>query len=403
MSIFKFVPHSDVEPSGPPAFEDDSIAVAPSPVANKAIHPKEQPDIVGEFLDLFRGRLSSPSSAATWDSFTNLISQFSERAAELLHLPALISVSAASSVPRTDASNASKKHYRRNRKRAVRLISGQDGLCCSVSKEQLFNTFKEEWPHKTHNPAFCPTASGRSPISMAPFFPMEVRRKLLAAESTAPGHDRLSYNHLRALDPDCLVITAILNNCLLHRKVPTKWKITRTVLIPKPSSVGSDPLTFRPITLCCTLYKLMAQCLNARFRTWVSVHSVLSFVQNGFTPYDGCLENNYVIEQRVKEAKLKHRDLCFAFLDIYNAFSALPHSVLFNAIEASGLGSDFLGFIKEIYTDNFTSMVVADGVPDPVAVLSGVRQGCPLSGPLFNLAIDPLLRRVQVDRLTILA
>lgn len=35
-------------------------------------------------------------------------------------------------------------------------------------------------------------------------------------------------------------------------------------------------------------------------------------------------------------------------------------------------------------------MVAAADVSDPVPVISGVRQGCPLSGPLFNLAIDLL-------------
>lgn len=61
-------------------------------------------------------------------------------------------------------------------------------------------------------------------------------------------------------------------------------------------------------------------------------------------PHDGSLEHNYVLQQRVKKVKLMRRNLCSAFLNISNAFSAL-----FNAIKTSGLGTDFLDFIKEIY------------------------------------------------------
>lgn len=37
----------------------------------------------------------------------------------------------------------------------------------------------------------------------------------------------------------------------------------------------------------------------------------------------------------------------------------------------------------------------AEGVTDEIPVLSGIKQGCPLSGLLFVLAIDPVVRVLQ--------
>lgn len=110
------------------------------------------------------------------------------------------------------------------------------------------------------------------------------------------------------------------------------------------------------------------KCLTIRLQTWFAYHSALSFMQKGFSPFDGCLEHNYVLEQHIKEAKIKHQDLCIAFLDLSNAFGELPHSAVFDAIAKSGLGDDFLVFIQDVYADNTTCIMTPLGPTTPVPV-----------------------------------
>lgn len=98
-----------------------------------------------------------------------------------------------------------------------------------------------------------------------------------------------------------------------------------------------------------------------------------------------------------KESKLNHKDLCMAFLDISNAFGDIPHSAIFHALKASGAGSDFCDLVEDAYTDISTSVLTNSGMSSPISIHSGVRQGCPMSGPMFNIAIDPLLRLIQVS------
>ncbi|KAL1444092.1 hypothetical protein MTO96_045677 [Rhipicephalus appendiculatus] len=47
--------------------------------------------------------------------------------------------------------------------------------------------------------------------------------------------------------------------------------------------------------------------------------------------------------------------------------------------------------------DNKTVIFVDEGSTEPVSIAAGLRQGCPLSGLLFNLVIDPVMRGVKGD------
>lgn len=47
-----------------------------------------------------------------------------------------------------------------------------------------------------------------------------------------------------------------------------------------------------------------------------------------------------------------------------------------------------------MYQGAMNSFVTNEGPTDPISLLSDVKQGCPLSPILFNLAMEPILRTV---------
>lgn len=55
----------------------------------------------------------------------------------------------------------------------------------------------------------------------------------------------------------------------------------------------------------------------------------------------------------------------------------------------------FAGIVEELYADNTTAVMAADGPTNPIRIESGIRQGCSLSGLLFNLVVDTVIRAVQ--------
>ena len=109
------------------------------------------------------------------------------------------------------------------------------------------------------------------------------------------------------------------------------------------------PSNWRPIALGNTIYKLYASCLGTRLSKWLENNGVLSPCQKGFLPHDGVFENNYVVDQRMRKAKLNRKDICLASLDVSNAFGTLPHWAIFNALTSIGVGEEFVEILLLAY------------------------------------------------------
>jgi len=77
--------------------------------------------------------------------------------------------------------------------------------------------------------------------------------------------------------------------------------------------------------------------------------------------------------------------------DFASAFPSVAHAWLFCVLEAVELWSGFITAIKNLYKGNEAFGMCGGLLMHMFSILSGVLQGCPLSGTLFVLVVDPLL------------
>lgn len=78
-------------------------------------------------------------------------------------------------------------------------------------------------------------------------------------------------------------------------------------------------------------------------------------------------------------------------LDQEKAFDRVDHSYLFNLLKVFGFGESFLNWIQLLYAGASCMVKVGGGLSKPISVQRGIRQGCPLSGLLYSIAIEPIL------------
>ena len=87
--------------------------------------------------------------------------------------------------------------------------------------------------------------------------------------------------------------------------------------------------------------------------------------------------------------------LCF--WDFAAAFPSVAHYFLMLVLSLSRTPQGFINIIKGMYAHN-AAFTVCEGVNKLAFwILSGVLQGCPLSGMLFALVMDPFLRCMKTS------
>ncbi|CAM2119790.1 unnamed protein product [Caretta caretta] len=69
----------------------------------------------------------------------------------------------------------------------------------------------------------------------------------------------------------------------------------------------------------------------------------------------------------------------------------MDHGYLLGTLRAFGFGPQFVGFLQVLYTSVECLVSFNWTLTEPVSFRRGVRQGCPLSGQLYMLAIEPFL------------
>lgn len=335
--------------------------------------------------------LRGATTQEQWRAFETLLKQLTEECRKEAKIPERPQAANQQQQQR-DPEDASfiQRLYRRNRRQAMRLILDGESERCKIDKGTIQEHFTDAWQDQGFDDGIYEPTADRTSVQTDPFTTREVATRLHRAENTAPGRDRLTYKHWRLIDPDCEVLTRVFNICRKFRRIPACWKDTVTILIHKKG--GKElPKNWRPIALCDTMYKLYTGCWTSRISKWAAENDVISHAQKGFMPHDGVVEHNYILNAAMRKAKKGRSDLCVAWMDLTNAFGSIPHGAINRALECSGAGPMIVDIVKDLYNGGTTTILTADGMTDQIQIRSGIKQGCPLSGILFNIAINPVI------------
>lgn len=221
----------------------------------------------------------------------------------------------------------------------------------------------------------------------------ELVLKLRRATNTSPGVDGLEYRHIKALDPECILLETVCG-VVWRLGIPRAWKKSRTVPVYKKGDT-SDYSNFRPISLLPTIYKLFSGVISQRLTLVASDLGWLSPEQKGFLPgVHGIQEHTQLLQSVVEEAKSKRRHMCITWLDMCNAFGSVPHTVLGELFKSLPIPADLRNILVDIYVGNQMDFVLGKE-SICISPTAGVRQGDALSCPVFNLASEPLLRAAK--------
>jgi len=110
---------------------------------------------------------------------------------------------------------------------------------------------------------------------------------------------------------------------------------------------------------------------------------------------EGTFEHVFMLDTALVDSKSVKNDIYIAWLDIKNGFGSIQHECIQVVMRAFGVPDCLVECIADIYKRNTTVVRTAGGVTSEIPVGRGFRQGCPLSGIVFNLVAEVLVRGVK--------
>ena len=181
--------------------------------------------------------------------------------------------------------------------------------------------------------------------------------------------------------------------CVLQLRTSRTFlsKHSHTILLHKTC----DPTllsNFRPIGLCECVLKLWTALLSDLLGDYASMAGIISDSQSGFRKHRRCLHQLMKLTNTIEDSNLHKHPLFILYLDFKGAFPSVDHSRLTECMRLLGLPQDAIDTIRDLYTNNTTSLLLPGGLTTPIPIRRGTVQGDSLSPLLFLFYIEPLLQ-----------
>ena len=161
--------------------------------------------------------------------------------------------------------------------------------------------------------------------------------------------------------------------------------------IPNPETTAH----YRPISLCNTVYKILAKILVNRMRP--ILQRIIHPTQSAFIPHRTIHDNILIAHEIVNKFKhMKGKKGYVALkLDMEKAYDRIEWDFLLSCLQQLGFHATWINWIKECISTVSYSLILNNEPQGFFKPTRGLRQGDPLSPYLFIICMDVLAKRLQ--------
>ena len=214
-------------------------------------------------------------------------------------------------------------------------------------------------------------------------------------DTSAPSPDKLTWRHWKLIIKDDMCLSKIINIADAYISLsywPNYFKVSTTVIIPKPNKSSYDSLkVFSPIVLLNTLGKLIEKVIAERLQFIVATNNFVHPSQLGGLKSKSTIDAGVVLTHIVRSGWTKGRNTSTLAFNIAQFFPSLNHCFLILVLEKAGLNSKVSNFFTS-YLIQRSMKYSWNNLSSPSFNINvGVGQGSALSPILSTLYISLLL------------
>ena len=178
--------------------------------------------------------------------------------------------------------------------------------------------------------------------------------------------------------------------------LPTESQLSLVTFLHKKGSTA-DLGHYRSLSLGCNLCKIYNRILANRLQSFVEKCDILGETQNGFRPNRRATDNLLILKTIVDNTTLPqcNRRIYCASIDLMKAFDKVWRPALYNKMRAWGIPPKFVNVIESLYKNPAAILKWDSVTTDPLAMPTGLKQGCVLSPLLFAIYMADLPRMLH--------
>ena len=148
---------------------------------------------------------------------------------------------------------------------------------------------------------------------------------------------------------------------------------------------------YRPISLLCVAYKVVANLLLKRLQN-AGAEDRLDATQFGFCRGRGTADAIHMVRRHIEVSNIgRNCGSTFVALDWKKAFDSINVDAMLAALGRCGLPTRILAIIKNIYTNRKFCVMDGGHKSKEKPQHSGIAQGCPLSPFLFVMVMTVVM------------
>lgn len=172
-------------------------------------------------------------------------------------------------------------------------------------------------------------------------------------------------------------------------------KSLRTAVISLVYKKGDkfDLKNWRPVSIPCSDYKILARTISNRIKNVIS--KIIRPDQSFCIPNRSIFDCLHLTRNIIRHVNVENKPLAVISLDQSGAFDRVNRTYLMSVLEKYGFPAYIIRGIKTLYQDATAMVRVGGSLTSEISLCRGVRQGCPLSGLLFAISMEPFLENIR--------
>ena len=193
-----------------------------------------------------------------------------------------------------------------------------------------------------------------------------------------------------------LPLTLIFQLAFHDEIFPSCWKHTIVVPLYKGRGDRNLPSSYRPISLCSSLGKILEKVINAQLKSFLNQFGNLHKSQHGFSAGRSTITNLLASDAYISQILSRNHSYDIITFDFRKAFEKVPHRFVIQMLSDLGVGGKSLNWFSSFLLDWTFCVKFGSSYFITADISSGVIEGFVLGPSLYAIFINPLLNSVHL-------